>query len=112
MMFGYLNYQRHPHDKEKRVFYYRYQDLADKMVALLEEKQIIYEREEEDDGTPTFYVIVKKEHFDAAFDCNAQAMVSVKKPLIQDRGLRIFLFILFFAAVGFAAIGYIVTLLK
>lgn len=112
MIFGHLNYQRHPEDTLKRVFYYRNNDVFQLMLKFLDDKNIHYDTTEEDDGSKTYYVIIHKDDFDSAFECNARAMVSIKKPIIQDTGLRIFLFAVFFAALVFSLIGYIITNLR
>lgn len=112
MIFGHLNYQRHPEDNSKRVFYYRNNDVFLLMLNYLDDKNIHYETTVEDDGSITYYVIIQKNDFDSAFECNARAMVSIKKPIIQDTGLRIFLFVVFFAALVFSLIGYIITKLR
>ncbi len=108
-MIGFLNYQTHPDDSQKRVFYYRFKDIFDTMQQYLSQKNIPFETVIEDDGTSTYYVIVHKEQFEEAYDCNARALTAHKKPFLADKGLRVFILSIFFVFTAIAIIGYIVS---
>lgn len=109
IMLGFLNYQTHPEDSQKRVFYYRFEDVYQTMQAELQKKQVPFETYVEDDGMCTYYIIVKRVDFDEAYACNAKALTAHKKPFLADKGLRIFIFSVFFVFTTIAIVGYIVS---
>lgn len=108
-MIGFLNYQTHPEDSQKRVFYYRFEDIYQTMQQQLSQKDIPFETVVEDDGSCTYYVIIHKSYFDEAYECNARALTAHKKPFLADKGLRIFILVIFFVFTAIAIIGYIVS---
>lgn len=108
-MIGFLNYQTHPDDRQKKVFYYRFEDIYQTMQQHLSQKNIPFETLIEDDGTTTYYVIIHKIYFDEAYECNAKALTTHKKPFLADKGLRIFILAIFFVFTSIAIIGYIVS---
>ncbi len=108
-MIGFLNYQTHPDDVQKRVFYYRFEDVYQTMQLELQKKNIAFETHVEDDGTFTYYIIVQREDFDEAYACNAKALTAHKKPFLADKGLRIFIFSIFFIFTAIAIVGYVVS---
>lgn len=108
-MLNFLNYQTHPHYRDKKVFYYRYHDIYTSMQNELKNHHISFETTEEDDGSKTYYVIVKASDFDTASACNVTALSSHKKPFLADKALRIFIMTIFILATLFALTGYIVT---
>lgn len=108
-LLGFLNYRAHPDDKNKTVFYYRYADVFEAMQQGLSELGVPYETVIEDDGTPTFYVIVSRHHMDSAQEANNAAQTRYKKPFLADTGLRWVLMGIFFIAVAIALTGYIIS---
>lgn len=108
-MIGFLNYQTHPEDSQKRVFYYRFEDVFETMQQHLSQKRIPFETVVEDDGSSTYYVIIHKVYFDDAYECNARALTAHKKPFLADKALRIFILSLFLVFTTIAIVGYIVS---
>ena len=108
-MMQFLNYQKHPEKKDYRVFYYRNALVFESMKQGLTSAGIPFDCEIENDGTETFYVIVHADYFDNATEYNNQSLMKVKRPFLEDKGLRYFILAIFFIFTSIAFTGYIVT---
>lgn len=112
MLFRFLNYQRHPEDKKAWVFYFSNTDAADIFSSLCEEREIPVKKMTDPSKPEIRYYSVPAAYFDAAHIVNTEALSRTPGSFIPDKGLRMFLLIIFFVFTGIALTGLIVTKLK
>jgi hypothetical protein len=105
MIFGYMNYVRHPDNKAWRVFVYRSKEVGEWVAARVAQAGIWYLYESAPKQDDVWMLIIKKEDFDAVFAHNAEVMSQNRPPLIPDSILRKMLITIFLMALILALLG-------
>lgn len=106
-MLDLTNFRDHPEHKDYIVFHFSQTDRAKFFEEKLQQKQLLFEKNEEDGpGARTFYAI-KKRDFRIASEINDESRLKFRQPFIPDTVLRYFVLTLFFVMVGLAIIGMV-----
>ncbi len=118
---GLVNYKDHPTDNRYKVFNFNTKAEADYFEQLLKEKNIWYEKDEEeveDKGvinlvpsegkTINMYLFaIKQRDFDKVQKINYLVSAKFRQPTIKNKYLRIGLLIFFFLVLILGIIGYL-----
>jgi len=104
------NYNQHPTNSNYVVFTYTKQNMSDYFKQLLEEKNIPYQYEgDENSNTVKHYIGVKKEFETEAIQLNYLAFGKFRNPFIKSKIGKTALLIFFLSLLGIAIAGYIKT---
>jgi len=112
MIFGYMNYVRHPDNPAWRVFVYRSQEVGQLVADKVQAAGIWCSLEPAPNDNEVWMLVIEKKDFDAVFAHNAAVMNHHRPPLIPDSFLRKLLIGVLFFGTGLAITGAIVTRFK
>ena len=102
-----VNFQDHPTNFNKKVFFFKQVTHANYFEVMLVESKIVYEKQIDVEGDQTIYFGVKKTDFKAAQRLNYLTIGHFRKPFIADKYFRFFLIALSIFIVGLAILGAI-----
>lgn len=99
------NYKDHPSNRNKRVFFFQEAEWADHFEILLNENQIIFEKQIDEDGDKKIYFGVSLKDFEQAKQLNFLTIGKFRKPFIPDQYLRYFVIFISIFILALAFIG-------
>ncbi|MCS6981873.1 MAG: hypothetical protein NZM65_06710 [Flavobacteriales bacterium] len=111
-MFRFLNYQRDPHNKGRRVFYYREPAEAEDMKRMLQLHQIAFLELIDPKNPEVSYLSVDLKDFDQASELNSRVLAKYSRKFIPDRTTRTVLMVIFICGFLLSVVGYIIHLTK
>ena len=100
-----LNINEHPTNRNKKVFFFRREDLCRDFEEALQRHNIVYEKQIDTEGDQTIYIGVKKSDFATARQLNYLSHGKFRKPMIEIPFFRYLLVVVFFLCILLAAIG-------
>lgn len=100
-----INFQDHPTNINKKVFFFKQVSHANYFEVMLVESKIIYEKQIDEEGDQTIYFGVKKSDFKTVQQLNYLTIGHFRKPFIPDKFFRYFLIVLSIFVVGLAILG-------
>lgn len=103
------NFQDHPTNRNKKVFFFHEPLHATHFENLLIEHKIEYEKQIDDEEKMTIYYGVKKVDFKATQRLNFLTIGKYRKPFIADKVLRLFVIAISVIVLGLAIAGAIIT---
>jgi zinc D-Ala-D-Ala dipeptidase len=109
MIFGYMNYVRHPDNPAWRVFVYRTQEVGQMVADRVQAEGIWCSLEEAPNDNQVWMLVIEKKDFDKVFAHNAAVMNNHRPPLIPDSFLRKLLIGVLFFGTGLAITGALIT---
>lgn len=104
-----VNINDHPTNHNKKVFYFMDGHKAEYFQALLEEKQLFYEKQIDFEGDKCIYYGIRKSDFREVQKLNYLCHAKFRKPMIQDPFFRYLLIIGMAVAIAISIIGAIVA---
>lgn len=108
-MLSLINFQDHPTNINKKVFFFKKADHARYFELMLIENNIIFEKQIDEEGDQTIYFGVKKSDFKTAQKLNYISIGHFRKPFIPDKLFRYFLIGFSIFVVGLAILGAILS---
>lgn len=105
--FGLVNYVDHPTNKDYRIFNFNTELEADLFEKKLTEKNIWFERDEEEHENAIVYLFaVRDREFGKAQDANFMVSAKTRRNIIPIAFFRYFLIIFVLAVITLAIVGY------
>lgn len=104
-----INFQDHPTNSNKKVFFFKDSLHANYFEVMLIESRISYEKQIDEAGDQTIYFGIKKTDFKAVQRLNYLTIGHFRKPFIPDKFFRYFIIILSFLVLGLAILGAILS---
>lgn len=108
-MLSLINFQDHPTNRNKKVFYFHKKEQADYFETLLNEKTIEYEKQTDTEGDQRIYYGIHIGDFELVKTLNYLTIGKFRKPFIPDLFFRYFLIIISIIVVGLGIIGALIS---
>lgn len=108
-MLSFVNFQDHPTNNNKKVFFFRTPEHAQHFEYLLVEEKVIFEKQIDKEGDLTIYYGVKTSDFKIAKKLNYLTIGKYRKPFISDVFFRYFVIVLSIIVLSVAIIGALVS---
>ncbi len=108
-MLVFQNIQDHPTNRNKKVFFFKDGAQADYFEQLINEQQIIYEKQIDKEGDHTIYFGIKTSDFKAVKKLNYLTIGHFRKPFIADTFFRYLLISISLIILTLAIIGSILS---
>lgn len=108
-MFSLQNYQDHPTNRNKKVFYFKDEKQAQFFENMLVESKLDFEKQIDTEGDQTIYYGLKKSDYKAAQKLNFITIGAFRKPFIPDAFFRYFLIVISLFILGLAILGAILS---
>ena len=108
-MLSLQNYQDHPTNNKKKVFYFKDQTQANYFENMLTENKVDFEKQIDEEGDQTIYYGVKKSDYKKALKLNFITIGAFRKPFIPDKFFRYFLIVISLLILGLAVLGAILS---
>lgn len=98
-------FQDHPERKDVLIFYYRRKEYSDHFCDLLGRHGVYFEAYDPLPDDNRYCIAVYRRDRVVAIKSYEDTLASLKKPFIQDKGLRLFVVIFFLLVLGLAILG-------
>ena len=108
-MFSLVNFQDHPTNRNKKVFFYRDTIQANYFEELLISEKIEFEKQVDEKGDQTIYFGVKITDFKAVQKINYLTIGRFRKPFISDVFFRYFVIIISLLVLTLAITGALLS---
>jgi hypothetical protein len=108
-MFPLINFQDHPTNTGKKVFFFKDRHQALHFENLLLEKKIVFEKQIDTEGDQTIYFGVKISDFKETKQLNYLTLGHFRKPFIPDRFARVLLIVFSLLVIALAIAGAILS---
>ena len=109
LMLSFINFQEHPTNQNKKVFFFKNEKHSEVFEALLKENLIVFEKQIDHEGDKTIYFGVKKADFELAKKLNFITIGKFRKRFIPDKTFRILILGLSILLIALAIIGAFVS---
>ena len=108
-MLSMINFQDHPTNRNKKVFFFKKAEHANYFEVMLIESKIDFEKQIDKEGDQTIYYGVKKNDFKAVQKINYLTIANFRKPFISDKFFRYLLIGISVFVVSLAILGAILS---
>lgn len=108
-MFSLVNFQDHPTNNNKKVFFFRNPEHAEYFELLLIEEKVVFEKQIDKEGDLTIYYGIKTSDFKLVQKLNYLTIGKYRKPFIADVFFRYFIIIVSIALLTLAFAGAILS---
>jgi len=104
-MLTFINFQDHPTNRNKKVFFFKQIEHANYFEIMLVESKISFEKQIDTEGDQTIYYGIKKSDFKQVKHLNYLTIGHFRKPFISDKFFRYLIFVISFLVLGLAFLG-------
>ena len=108
-MLSLINFQDHPTNRNKKVFYFHKQEQAAYFESLLQQESIVFEKQIDTKGDHRIYYGVHIGDFEKTKRLNYLTMGKFRKPFIPDVFFRYLLIVISIIVVGLGIAGAILS---
>ncbi|MEQ8623809.1 MAG: hypothetical protein RJQ00_08365 [Vicingaceae bacterium] len=108
-MFSLVNFQDHPTNRNKKVFFFKITEHAQYFEHMLIEEKVQFEKQVDHDGDRTIYYGVKTSDFQLVKKLNYLTIGKFRKPFISDVFFRYFVIVLSIIVLSVAIIGAMIS---
>ena len=104
-----VNFQDHPTNQNKKVFFFKQQEHANYFETMLIESKIEYEKQIDSEGDHAIYFGVRKTDFKLVQKLNYLTIGHFRKPFIPDKMFRYTIIVISLTVLSLAIIGAILS---